>query len=152
MSKTIYIVNGPNLSHLKDREEKFYHKLSLSDIENHIYDYLKKMNSKDIFVKFFQSNSEGEIISFLLDNLNYYQGLIINPAAYSHYSIAISDTLAILKLKGKIICEVHISNIFARDEERQRLVTAKNSDLLIAGGGLYSYSLALEYIVEKLSF
>ena len=150
-NKTIYIVNGPNLSHIEYRDPKFYNKNSLFDIENYIKNYLISKNIVNIVLRFYQSNNEGDIISFLLNNLAEYEALIINPAAFSHYSLAIADSLEILRRNKKIVCEVHISNIFAREEERKRLVTAKNADIIIAGAGIHSYSLALEYILEKLS-
>ncbi|MCR4422179.1 MAG: 3-dehydroquinate dehydratase [Exilispira sp.] len=151
MSKKIVILNGPNFSHLHLREKEIYGQFSLEKLEEYIKNYSEKHYKGKIDLQFFQSNSEGQIIDFLLKNIDKYDALIINPAAYSHYSIAISDTLKILKLQDKIICEVHLSNIFARESERQNLITAKNVDILIAGAGIHSYILALEYIFEKLS-
>lgn len=153
MNKSIYIVNGPNFSHLHLREKEFYNQISLKDIETSIKKYsetLNNLNNIKFQLFFYQSNSEGEIISLLLDNIDKYDALIINPAALTHYSIAISDTFKILRLQNKIVCEVHISNIFAREEERRNSVTAKNADILITGAGIFSYNLALEYIREKL--
>ncbi len=150
MGKKIFIINGPNFSHLHLREKEFYGQYTLEKLENFIKDFIEKRFQNKIEVQFFQSNSEGQIIDILLENIDKYDAIIINPAAYSHYSIAISDTLKILKLQNKIICEVHLSNIFAREEERQNLITAKNVDILIAGAGIHSYILALEYIFEKL--
>lgn len=151
MKKNIVIINGPNFSHLNLREKEFYGGLSLKDLEDYILNYVKENYLNKIEVKFYQSNIEGQIISFILENIDKFDAFIINPAAYSHYSIAISDTLKILKLQKKIVCEVHLTNIFSRENERQNLITAKNSDILIAGAGIHSYILALEYICEKLS-
>ncbi len=151
MKKTIYIVNGPNLSYLHIREKEYYKNISLNDIVEQVQSYIINNFKDKLEVKFFQSNSEGEIIDILLNNIDKYDGLIINPAAYSHYSLAIADTLKILQLNGKVICEVHISNIFSRENQRHNIITAQNADIIIAGAGVKSYTLALEYICEKFS-
>lgn len=149
--KTIFIVNGPNFSHLHLREKEFYKGICLNELEDYIIKFVRKNYSQKVNIKFYQSNLEGEIIDYLLNNIENLDALIINPASYTHYSIAISDALKILKNNNKIICEVHLSNIFSREIERQKSITAKNADIFIAGAGIYSYILALEYIIEKLS-
>lgn len=149
--KNILILNGPNFSHLHLREIDFYNGISLADLEKYILSYNEKKFSNFFNIIFYQSNTEGQIIDFLLNNLDKYDALIINPAAYSHYSLSIADTLKILKNNKKLVCEVHLSNVFAREEDRQRLLTAKNADIVIIGASIYSYILALEYISEKSS-
>ncbi|HPO60809.1 MAG: 3-dehydroquinate dehydratase [Spirochaetes bacterium] len=147
--KKIHIVNGPNISHLHLREPEYYKNISLVDIENALNEFIIAKHFTNIDLAFFQSNSEGDIIKYLLDNLSNLDALIINPAAYSHYSLAISDTLAILKNQNKVIAEVHISNIFGREEDRKVSITAKYADIIIIGAGVEGYKLALEYISER---
>ena len=129
----ILIVNGPNLNLLGTREPKIYGTVSMADfLEN-----LKEKFPEDEIL-FFQSNVEGEIINRLQEDD--YEALIINPAAYTHYSYAIADCLRNIQ-KPKI--EVHISNIYAREEFRQKSVTAVHCNGVISGFGLDGYRLAV---------
>ena len=129
----ILIVNGPNLNLLGTREPEIYGTVSMVDfLEN-----LKKKFPEDEIL-FFQSNVEGEIINRLQEDD--YEALIINPAAYTHYSYAIADCLKSIQ-KPKI--EVHISNIYAREEFRQKSVTAAHCNGVISGFGLDGYRLAI---------
>ena len=129
----ILIVNGPNLNLLGTREPEIYGTVSMADfLEN-----LKKKFPEDEIL-FFQSNVEGEIINRLQEDD--YEALIINPAAYTHYSYAIADCLRNTQ-KPKI--EVHISNIYAREEFRQKSVTAAHCNGVISGFGLDGYRLAV---------
>jgi 3-dehydroquinate dehydratase, type II len=129
----ILIVNGPNLNLLGTREPEIYGTVSMADfLEN-----LKEKFPEDEFL-FFQSNVEGEIINRLQEDD--YEALIINPAAYTHYSYAIADCLKNIQ-KPKI--EVHISNIYAREEFRQKSVTAAHCNGVISGFGLDGYRLAV---------
>ena len=129
----ILIVNGPNLNLLGTREPKIYGTVSMADfLEN-----LKEKFPEDEIL-FFQSNVEGEIINRLQEYD--YEALIINPAAYTHYSYAIADCLRNIQ-KPKI--EVHISNIYAREEFRQKSVTAVHCNGVISGFGLDGYRLAV---------
>ena len=129
----ILIVNGPNLNLLGTREPEIYGTVSMADfLEN-----LKDEFPEDEFL-FFQSNVEGEIINRLQEDD--YEALIINPAAYTHYSYAIADCLRNIQ-KPKI--EVHISNIYAREEFRQKSVTAAHCNGVISGFGLDGYRLAV---------
>ena len=129
----ILIVNGPNLNLLGTREPEIYGTVSMADfLEN-----LKKKFPEDEIL-FFQSNVEGEIINRLQEDD--YEALIINPAAYTHYSYAIADCLRNIQ-KPKI--EVHISNIYAREEFRQKSVTAVHCNGVISGFGLDGYRLAV---------
>ena len=128
----ILIVNGPNLNLLGTREPEIYGTVSMADfLEN-----LKEKFPEDEIL-FFQSNVEGEIINRLQEDD--YEALIINPAAYTHYSYAIADCLRNIQ-KPKI--EVHISNIYAREEFRQKSVTAAHCNGVISGFGLDGYRLA----------
>ena len=129
----ILIVNGPNLNLLGTREPEIYGTVSMADfLEN-----LKEKFPEDEIL-FFQSNVEGEIINRLQEDD--YETLIINPAAYTHYSHAIADCLRNIQ-KPKI--EVHISNIYAREEFRQKSVTAAHCNGVISGFGLDGYRLAV---------
>ncbi len=129
----ILIVNGPNLNLLGTREPEIYGTVSMADfLEN-----LKEKFPEDEIL-FFQSNVEGEIINRLQEDD--YEALIINPAAYTHYSYAIADCLRNIQ-KPKI--EVHISNIYAREEFRQKSVTAAHCNGVISGFGLDGYRLAV---------
>ena len=129
----ILIVNGPNLNLLGTREPEIYGTVSMADfLEN-----LKEKFPEDEFL-FFQSNVEGEIINRLQEDD--YEALIINPAAYTHYSYAIADCLKNIQ-KPKI--EVHISNIYAREEFRQKSVTAAHCNGVISGFELDGYRLAV---------
>ena len=129
----ILIVNGPNLNLLGTREPEIYGTVSMADfLEN-----LKEKFPKDEIL-FFQSNVEGEIINRLQEDD--YEALIINPAAYTHYSYAIADCLRNIQ-KPKI--EVHISNIYAREEFRQKSITAAHCNGVISGFGLDGYRLAV---------
>ena len=129
----ILIVNGPNLNLLGTREPEIYGTVSMADfLEN-----LKEKFLEDEIL-FFQSNVEGEIINRLQEDD--YEALIINPAAYTHYSYAIADCLRNIQ-KPKI--EVHISNIYAREEFRQKSVTAAHCNGVISGFGLDGYRLAV---------
>ena len=129
----ILIVNGPNLNLLGTREPEIYGTVSMADfLEN-----LKERFPEDEIL-FFQSNVEGKIINRLQEDD--YEALIINPAAYTHYSYAIADCLRNIQ-KPKI--EVHISNIYAREEFRQKSVTAAHCNGVISGFGLDGYRLAV---------
>ena len=129
----VLIVNGPNLNLLGTREPEIYGTVSMADfLEN-----LKEKFPEDEIL-FFQSNVEGEIINRLQEDD--YEALIINPAAYTHYSYAIADCLRNIQ-KPKI--EVHISNIYAREEFRQKSVTAAHCNGVISGFGLDGYLLAV---------
>ena len=129
----ILIVNGPNLNLLGTREPEIYGTVSMADfLEN-----LKEKFPEDEIL-FFRSNIEGEIINRLQEDD--YEALITNPAAYTHYSYAIADCLKNIE-KPKI--EVHISNIYAREEFRQKSVTAAHCNGVISGFGLDGYRLAV---------
>lgn len=129
----ILILNGPNLNLLGTREPDVYGNVSMET-------YLETLNSSfaDHEISYFQSNVEGEIINRL--QKNDFEALIINPGAFTHYSYAIADCLKNIS-QPKI--EVHISNIYKREEFRQKSVTAMNSDGIISGFGMKGYLLAI---------
>ncbi len=136
----IAIINGPNLNMLEYREKAIYGDYTYNDIEKVIMDNID-INDE---VTFFQSNHEGDIIDYIhqlvIDN---YDALIINPAAYTHYSYAIYDALLIFK---GLKVEVHLSDINTRDEFRRVSITGKACDKIISGLQINSYVEALKYI------
>ena len=137
----IAIINGPNLNLLGKREPEIY---GTETFEN----FLKKLRDRfpDIPLEYFQSNSEGEIVSFI-HKLGYdhpeCKGIVINPGAYSHYSYAIADAIAAIPLP---VVEVHVSNIMKREDFRHTSVTAPYCKGMLTGFGLEGYSLAINYI------
>jgi 3-dehydroquinate dehydratase-2 len=140
MSKRIIIINGPNLNLLGKREPEIY---GHQDFETY-FSVLRKTYS-DIQLDYYQSNVEGELINKLHEVGFAYDGIILNPGGYSHTSISISDAIAAIKTK---VVEVHISNIYAREEIRHTSITAKHCAGIMSGFGLMGYELALEYLVE----
>jgi hypothetical protein len=140
----ILIINGANMNFLGLRDTSQYGKNTYDDLVNRLSEYSKKRNFE---IDFFQSNVEGEIINRLqqafYENVS---GIVINPAAFTHYSYAIRDALEILSCK-KI--EVHISNIYKREKFRQTSVTAPVCDGQISGLGIRGYELAIEFILGE---
>jgi len=134
----LLVVNGPNLNMLGKRDRNVYGNFTYDDLVRMIEDWAKR---NGVEVEVFQSNHEGEIIDRLhrLD----FDGLVINPGAFTHYSYAIRDALEIVKVPK---VEVHISNIHGREEFRRKSVTAEVCDGQISGLGVYGYILALEYV------
>ena len=129
----ILIINGPNLNILGDREPEIYGKTSMEDFLNTLEEEFPNDE-----ISFYQSNIEGEIINRL--QKDDFDAIVINPAAYTHYSYAIADCLKNIQ-KPKI--EVHISNIYKREEFRQKSVTAPYTDAVLSGFGLNGYRLAV---------
>lgn len=134
--KRILVINGPNLNLLGKREKEIYGGMTLDWINKKLEEVAKDYNFS---LTFFQSNSEGEIIDKIQEGENY-DGIIINPGGYSHTSIAILD--AIKSIKTPVI-EVHISNIFTREDFRHNLITAKGAKGIISGLGYIGYLAAL---------
>ena len=143
MSKVV-VVNGPNLNLLGQREPHIYGTRTLDDL-NHTVE--AKAQALGLEVTFFQSNSEGEIIDFLQKEAPGSAGVIINPGAFSHYSLALYDCLQALALP---VVEVHLSNIHAREKFRSRSVTARAARGVITGLGFDGYRLALDYLAGQI--
>ena len=129
----ILILNGPNLNLLGTREPEIYGSVSMED---YLSDLKDDFNADDIF--YYQSNIEGELINRLQEDN--FDAVVINPGAFTHYSYAISDCLKNIS-KPKI--EVHISNIYQREEFRKKSVTAESCDAVISGFGMKGYRLAI---------
>ena len=135
--KEIIVINGPNLNLLGSREKEIYGDKTLKEIERECKNYFLK---KKIKVEFFQSNSESKIIDIIHDARNY-DGLIINAGAFTHTSIAIHDALKVLTIP-KI--EVHISNIYNREEFRKKSFISPVVNGIIAGFGTNVYHIAID--------
>jgi 3-dehydroquinate dehydratase-2 len=139
----ILVVHGPNLNLLGVREPDVYGKTTLEDINQQLSAIAEE---KDVEVKFVQSNREGELIDRVQQGLQEeIEGIIINPAAFTHYSIALRDALAALEIP---IIEVHLSNIYKREEFRHKSVIAPVVTGQISGFGANSYYLALEELTR----
>ncbi|GAA0125288.1 MULTISPECIES: type II 3-dehydroquinate dehydratase [Clostridium] len=141
----ILVINGPNLNLLGNRETNIYGDRTLDQINEIITK--KFLDIKDLQIDFYQSNYEGDIISKLHSAVGIYDGVVINPGAYSHYSIAILDAI---KAYNIITIEVHISNIYKREEYRRKSVISEGCYGVISGLGYYGYILAIESILHTL--
>ena len=137
----IIVINGPNLDMLGKRKPTVYGNNTLEDLENYIRNEFKEK----IDVEFFQSNYEGAIIDMLHRANDEFDGVVINPGAFTHYSYAIHD--AIKSIKTKVV-EVHISNVHQREEFRQKSVTAAACIGQISGLGFYGYILGINAILN----
>ena len=140
--KRILIVNGPNLNLLGKREPEIYGTRSLTELLKMVR---AKARSLGVQVTAFQSNHEGELIDFLQKQGPGSIGIVINPGALSHYSLALFDCLQSLALPT---IEVHISNIHAREEFRSKTVTGRAARGVITGLGFAGYLLAMEFLID----
>ena len=140
----ILIIHGPNLNMLGKREPEIYGATTLDEINKLL---TKDARSMHTLVDFFQSNSEGEIVSAIQQAMNKYDGIVVNPGAYTHTSVAIRD--AILS-SGLPVAEVHISNVFKREEFRHKSFVSGVAVGVISGFGTDSYLLGLRGLVNYL--
>jgi 3-dehydroquinate dehydratase-2 len=146
MNNKIIIVNGPNLNLLGEREQSQYGSTTFKELEENC---IKKSNEIGIELKFTQSNIEGELVSLIQNARNEYDGMIINAAGFTHTSVAIRDALDLFK---KPIIELHISNIYKREEFRQKSLISDIVTGGIFGLGTEGYILAiisLQKILQK---
>ena len=146
MNNKIIIVNGPNLNLLGEREQSQYGSTTFKELEENC---MKKSNEIGIELKFTQSNIEGELVSLIQNARNEYDGMIINAAGFTHTSVAIRDALDLFK---KPIIELHISNIYKREEFRQKSLISDIVTGGIFGLGAEGYILAiisLQKILQK---
>ena len=137
MSKII-ILNGPNLNLLGEREKSQYGNFTLKDIEKSCNNY---SNQNNINLSLFQSNIEGELVEQIQNSRNSQDGLIVNAGGYTHTSVAIHDALKILKIP---IIELHISNIYNREEFRHKSLISKVAKAVICGFGTDGYIMSLQ--------
>ena len=138
MKYKIIVINGPNLNLLGEREKEKYGSISLKNIEANC---LKYANDNNLDVFFTQSNVEGELINFIQNSREKYSGLIINAGGYTHTSVSIRDALAVLKIP---IIELHITNIYSREDFRHKSLISKNAKGIICGFGTDGYIMALK--------
>lgn len=140
----LLIIHGPNLNMLGVREPEQYGKESYDEINKKLYEYSQKVN---VGLEIFQSNNEGDIVTKIQQALNNIDGIIINPAAYTHTSVAIRDAIAAVKLP---VIEVHLSNIYNREEFRQHSFVAPVCIGQISGFKSNSYKLAIDAMIDYL--
>ena len=140
MIQKILVINGPNLNLLGTREKEKYGNITLEDIEKKSKAHCNKI---DIQVEFKQSNVEGEIVNFIQETRQKYNGIIINAGGYTHTSVAILDALLAVK---KPTIELHITNIYKREDFRHKSLISKAADGIICGLGVDGYVMALDGI------
>ena len=141
----IIIINGPNLNLLGSREESQYGTSTFEELNDKCIDKAKELG---VNVAFFQSNIEGEIVNIIQQSIKKYDGIIINAAAFTHTSVAIRDALSIFK---KPIIELHISNIYKREDFRHKSLISAVVTGVICGLGTNGYILAINSMHEILS-
>ena len=140
----ILVIHGPNLNMLGKREPELYGDTTLDEINSTLEKLGKKLG---LAVETFQSNHEGAIVDKIQEAVSLQQGIIINPAAYTHTSIAIRDALLLLDIP---IIEIHISNIYKRESFRRTSMISDVATAQIAGFGIKGYRMALEALAEMI--
>jgi len=145
MTNRIHILNGPNLNLLGEREPDIYGVSSLKDIENNLVTFANRNEAEVIFR---QTNHEGELIELIHEAGKNGDGAIINPAGYTHTSIALYDALLALNIP---IIEVHISNIYKREKFRHSSYVSMAANSVISGLGVDGYTVALESMLKNLN-
>ena len=145
MTNRIHILNGPNLNLLGEREPDIYGVSSLKDIENNLVTFANRNEAEVIFR---HTNHEGELIELIHEAGKNGDGVIINPAGYTHTSIALYDALLALNIP---IIEVHISNIYKREKFRHSSYVSMAANSVISGLGVDGYTVALESMLKNLN-
>jgi len=138
----VVVLNGVNLDVVGRRDPELYGGISLGDLETRIYEWASQLGCH---VRCRQTNNEGEYVGWCHDALDWADGVIVNPGAWTHYSYAIRDALELLRVP---LVEVHLSNIDEREEWRRHSVIADLAALRVVGKGPDGYREALEYVVE----
>ena len=144
MSNDIIIINGPNLNLLGEREQSQYGSITFDELKKNCSNKAKELG---VNIDFIQSNIEGEIVTSIQDARNKYDGIIINAAGFTHTSVSIRDALSIFK---KPIIELHISNIYKREEFRHKSLLSDISTGVICGMGANGYILAINAMHDLL--
>ncbi len=144
-SKPVFVLNGPNLNLLGNREVKVYGAKTLSDIER---DLTTKASQLGLLIDFRQSNQEGDLVDWCQEAGKAASGLIINAGGYTHTSVAIRDALEPLIIP---VYEVHLSNIYAREDFRRTSLLSEHARGVIAGCGDHGYHFALEELAKNLT-
>ena len=142
--KFIQFVDGPNLNMLGEREPEIYGSMTLDEVHKTVKDHITE-NYKEIDVNFFQSNSEGDIVNCIQKSKKTASGLIINGGGFSHTSVSILDALLTIEIP-KI--EIHLSNLFRREDFRHHSYISRGVNGVICGFGPNSYVLAVEGMVK----
>ena len=140
----ISLIHGPNLQLLGRRQPEIYGSQTLEDINLHLIEIAA---GRSVNLKIFQSNSEGEIVSFIGNNIDWAEGVIINPAAYTHTSVAIRDALSAV---NRPVIEIHLSNVHTREAFRQHSYISPIAVGVICGFGAHGYDLALDAMIQVL--
>ena len=141
----ILLIHGPNLHLLGQRQPEIYGSQTLADIDQHLMEVATQRN---VNLKIFQSNHEGEIVTTIGQHIDWADGILINPAAYTHTSVAIRDALASI---GLPVIELHLSNVHGRESFRHHSYIAPIAMGTIAGFGAFSYDLAIEAMIQHLN-
>ena len=141
----ILVINGPNLNMLGIREPEIYGSLTLHDIENKLTEYAKTLN--DVELIFYQSNHEGSIVDKIQESYGNVDGILINPAAYTHTSVAIADAIAAVQIPS---VEVHLSDINSREEFRRRSFIAPKCIKQVSGKGYQGYELGISELYNHI--
>ncbi|HET6626639.1 MAG TPA: type II 3-dehydroquinate dehydratase [Nocardioidaceae bacterium] len=144
MTRSVLVLNGPNLNLLGQRDPEVYGTATLADVEQLCRDQAKEL---DLEVELYQSNHEGELVDRVHAAFIDGQAVVANLGAYSHTSVAIMDALAVLATP---VVEVHISNIHAREEFRRHSYVSLAADAVIVGAGIHGYALALRHVAHLL--
>ena len=144
MKNNIIVINGPNLNLLGEREQSQYGSITFEELKKKCLERSKELK---IDLSFVQSNIEGDIVNIIQEARNEYDGIIINAAGFTHTSVAIRDALSIFK---KPIIELHISNIYKREEFRHKSMISAIANGVICGLGSYGYILAINAMQELL--
>ena len=145
MTKKILIINGPNLNLLGEREKSKYGNSTLEEVKKNCESHAKSIG---VEIKFEQTNIEGEIVTMIQKAKDAYNGIIINAAGYTHTSVAILDALLAIKIPT---IEVHITNIYNREEFRKKSLISKAANGIICGFGINGYIMALDSMKEIIS-
>ena len=141
---TVYVLNGPNLNLLGSRETAVYGSMTLADIEKQCIEAAKRHGHSVVFR---QSNHEGELVDWLHEAKEKAVGVVINPGAYTHTSIALQDAIRAI---GIPVIEVHLSNIFAREEFRHHSYVSPVARSVLCGFGPKGYELAIDGLANAL--
>ncbi len=142
--KKILILHGPNLNLLGEREKSIYGNLTLEQINKNLEVEAKQLGAE---VEFFQSNSEGELVDKIHDARKKFDGIVMNPAAFTHTSVALRDAIAGINIP---VVEVHLSNIYQREEFRHHSLIAPVAQGQVSGFGPHSYTLGLRALLGVL--
>tara|TARA_B100001123_G_scaffold425812_1_gene539162 strand:+ start:175 stop:627 length:453 start_codon:yes stop_codon:yes gene_type:complete len=144
LDMNILVIHGPNLNLLGKRQPEIYGTQTLDNINQ---DLIQIAQNQGVTLKVFQSNQEGKIVSEIGNNIDWANGILINPAAYTHTSIAIRDALSAINLP---VIEIHLSNIYEREDFRHHSYVSPIAVGVISGFGNYSYELALNAMINTL--